>query len=252
MSDSAPSQASGRGPAGDRGTPGGRPGEGAGRAPGAAAGRSGELRARPLAASALDGAVGPGGEAAEQGVWLCGGAQLPDRLLAALSGQPRWPAPAGGDSGRGRIGGGGFSGDCVSGDCGGAVAGGFDGAPLGPAEAGFCQGGVLDGLEPSPELAMFLQDATAAAAGEGTRDAGLGGARDDASCAAPGGAPDAAPGGAPDAAPSGAPDAHAVRPVPRATVPAPGRAAPGAGSGAVLGVAAGSSRRGCGCSAMRR
>ncbi len=141
LSDSAPSQASGRGPAGDRGTPGGRPGLGAGRAPGAAAGRSGELRARPLAASALDGALGPGGEAAEQGVWLCGGAQLPDRLLAALSGQPRWPGRAGGDSGRGRIGGGedgrggrgpaggdhsdasshprggGVSGDCVSGDC---------------------------------------------------------------------------------------------------------------------------------------
>ena len=99
-------------------------------------------------------------DAAEQGIWLCGGGELPAPLLAALTGQTPWspqataslpdstthpshrPAAYGGPA------------------PGGSGEAGADR----PISAGFAQDGVIDGLAPGPELAMFLSDAVSGAA----------------------------------------------------------------------------------------
>ncbi len=84
---------------------------------------------------------------ADQGIWLSGGGQLPDPLLAALDGQLAWggPKPVS---------------EQVS--CPGSAppytAGLYaDGSAR--LEDGFCQGGVLDELAPGPELALLLPGA---------------------------------------------------------------------------------------------
>ncbi len=138
-----------------------------------------------------------GSGAAGQGIWLCGGDQLPDPLWAALCGQVPWTDPSelgepgdldqpagGGDAGGSGDGPG--SGDAdgagdAGSDCpgGGGAGGGGDAGRGGrgggdddgadgacgtgggevPVVAGFCQGGVLDSLPPGPELGLLLPSA---------------------------------------------------------------------------------------------
>ncbi|HKB31758.1 MAG TPA: hypothetical protein VKD26_13100, partial [Streptosporangiaceae bacterium] len=142
-----------------------------------------------------------GQELAEQGVWLCGGSQLPGSLLAALSGQAAWadpdclgedaPPAQGRRSGPGvRAGRGVPATRGATTAPGAAAAQGVRAAPGAEAaqgaaaahgaeipqavraargaaaawgemrvEAGFCQGGVLDGLGPGSALALLLPDA---------------------------------------------------------------------------------------------
>ncbi|HUK68080.1 MAG TPA: HNH endonuclease signature motif containing protein [Streptosporangiaceae bacterium] len=130
--------------------------------------------AREAAAESLPeaAAAAGGAEAAEQGVWLSGGTPVSAALISALSGQSGW-AGSGRSTGTSSstedsIGGDGSRRGNRSASAGGIAtigAGRFVADGLGAAEAGFAQGGVLDGLAPSPELAIFLLDAVAADAG---------------------------------------------------------------------------------------
>ncbi len=81
------------------------------------------------------------GSAVGQGIWLCGGGQLPDQLWAALSGQVPWADPGDQDE---------------PADGGGDADGGGPGAGQLPVASGFRQGGVLDSLPPGPELSLLL------------------------------------------------------------------------------------------------
>ena len=150
--------------------------------------------------SAGDNAGEIGEATAEQGIWLSGSSQLPVRLMSAVCGESAWAEPGTGDgsytafaraggaragaacasggSGDGmgtassRAGGARTSGAgaaCASGGSGRdrAAAAWRDCRPPGLAEIGFRQGGVLDGLEPCAELAIFLQDTAVACAHDG-------------------------------------------------------------------------------------
>src|SRR6266702_1747386 len=94
---------------------------------------------------------------AEQGLWRCGGDQLPNALLEALCGRVAWADPNWlGDEALGPR----RSADADGADGDSPNARGAspdDGDGLGELglEVGFCQGGVLDGLGPGPELALL-------------------------------------------------------------------------------------------------
>ncbi len=102
---------------------------------------------------------GLGEQSAGQGLWLCGGDQVPEALLAALCGKEPWAGPdwledetpfarPGSDGGAGRD----------DADVSDDVAARDGGAGPG-LDVGFCQGGALDGLGPGPELGLLLPDA---------------------------------------------------------------------------------------------
>ena len=100
---------------------------------------------------------------AAQGIWLCGGGELPETLLAALTGQAAWAPRADADEhGHESVGAHGRRhkdpADSALDHPPGAVCSG-----AGCSDAGFVQGGVLDGLAPGAELAMFLSDAVTGA-----------------------------------------------------------------------------------------
>jgi hypothetical protein len=96
-------------------------------------------------------------ETAELGVWLCGGSQLPGPLMSAICGRSPWVESGGNEhSDRGDAAGAGTGAGRLSSVGPLGALGSFDAA-----EVGFHQGGVLDGLEPCPELAIFLQETAA-------------------------------------------------------------------------------------------
>src|SRR6266704_3037375 len=117
-----------------------------------------------------------GAELSEQGIWLCGGERLPDRLWATLSAASAASSASSASS----------SASCADAPCAlctsssassasstacadapcarcagapsASCADGLGGEGVEPG-AGFGQGGVLDGLRPGPELALLLPEA---------------------------------------------------------------------------------------------
>ena len=126
------------------------------RARSADAARADAARAASPIAWLPDRAEGTDQGICEQGIWLCGGERLPDRLWATLSAASSAASFAASSASSTACA------DAPCARCAGApsasCADGLGGEGVEPG-AGFGQGGVLDGLRPGPELALLLPEA---------------------------------------------------------------------------------------------